>query len=47
MRDDKMHPLIFFAFKYSHDVAFMGFLAKPMFGVNKPLLILKQIVDVM
>ncbi len=38
MKDDKMHPSIFFAFKHSHDVALDGFLGQPMFNAHDPSL---------
>jgi hypothetical protein len=47
MRDDKMHPSIYFLVSNVHMMLLSTtFLAKPMFKVNKPLLISKQTMDV-
>jgi hypothetical protein len=38
MKDDKMHFLIFFAFKHSHDAAFNGFLGQTHVQCHDPSL---------
>ncbi len=47
MKDDKMHHSIFLLLSNAHTMLLsIAFLVKPMFKVNKPLLILKQTVHV-